>query len=82
MSPHVSSEVCKFEKPKTASTGRPGCPWEPSTTGMAMALSMAHFAVLRSIYPELKTAKCLFRHLDSSGKFVITTQSNTFKPKT
>lgn len=27
--------VCTFEKPKTASTGRPGKPWEPSTTGLS-----------------------------------------------
>lgn len=27
--------VCGFEKPKTASTGRPRRPWEPSTTGLS-----------------------------------------------
>lgn len=27
--------VCGFEKPKTASTGQPGRPWEPSTTGLS-----------------------------------------------
>eukprot|EP00931_Biecheleriopsis_adriatica_P120270 TRINITY_DN95388_c0_g1_i1.p1 TRINITY_DN95388_c0_g1~~TRINITY_DN95388_c0_g1_i1.p1 ORF type:complete len:590 (-),score=114.32 TRINITY_DN95388_c0_g1_i1:96-1838(-) len=27
--------VCSFEKPKTASTGRKGSPWEPSTTGLS-----------------------------------------------
>jgi cryptochrome len=27
--------VCNFEKPKTASTGRPGMPEEPSTTGLS-----------------------------------------------
>lgn len=27
--------VCSFEKPKTASTGQRGKPWEPSTTGLS-----------------------------------------------
>lgn len=30
-----ASYVCNFEKPKTASTGRTGKPWEPSTTGLS-----------------------------------------------
>lgn len=37
--------VCKFEKPKTASTGRPGCPWEPSTTGLSPYLKFGCLSV-------------------------------------
>jgi len=37
--------VCQFEKPKTASTGRPGCPWEPSTTGLSPYLKFGCLSV-------------------------------------
>lgn len=32
---HDTQYVCQFEKPKTASTGQPRKPWEPSTTGLS-----------------------------------------------
>lgn len=32
---HFPDWVCSFEKPNTASTGTPGKPWEPSTTGLS-----------------------------------------------
>ncbi|CAK8996235.1 unnamed protein product [Durusdinium trenchii] len=45
---HVCADadyVCQFEKPKTASTGRPGCPWEPSTTGLSPYLKFGCLSV-------------------------------------
>mmetsp|Transcript_93250 Transcript_93250/g.200123 ORF Transcript_93250/g.200123 Transcript_93250/m.200123 type:complete len:587 (+) Transcript_93250:92-1852(+) len=37
--------ICAFEKPKTASTGRPGKPWEPSTTGLSPYLKFGCLSV-------------------------------------
>lgn len=37
--------VCNFEKPKTASTGIPGKPWEPSTTGLSPYLKFGCLSV-------------------------------------
>ncbi|CAJ1336618.1 unnamed protein product [Effrenium voratum] len=37
--------VCRFEKPKTASTGRPKSPWEPSTTGLSPYLKFGCLSV-------------------------------------
>lgn len=37
--------VCSFEKPKTASTGRKGRPWEPSTTGLSPYLKFGCLSV-------------------------------------
>eukprot|EP00439_Symbiodinium_sp_Y106_P066844 s1483_g10.t5 len=42
--------VCSFEKPKTASTGRPGCPWEPSTTGLSPYLKFGCLSVRTAWY--------------------------------
>jgi len=47
--------VCGFEKPKTASTGMPHNPWEPSTTGLSPYLKFGCLSV-RKAWHEF--AKC------------------------
>lgn len=47
--------VCKFEKPKTASTGRQGSPWEPSTTGLSPYIKFGCISV-RTIWHAV--ARC------------------------
>lgn len=49
--------VCRFEKPKTSSTGQPGRPWEPSTTGLSPYLKFGCISVRTAWHALADTMK-------------------------